>query len=432
MNGRFAAAVAAFACAAALVVNGSPLPEFFVQLRDRNLLAGPIFGALLHVFGYPFVLAFCGVLCGAAILLVGWRTRMRGAPDWYAGLAALLAALCFTGRFGVSFDPLGWFFAAWVCLLCDRNDSRSHVAVVGVVAAWSLLQGGGTFGVLIAFLFAAGAFLDVRRLDSAVRRRFAVAGACAVVAAVQIHGPLSGLYGSHVLYLDALLSGAQRDRIWTGSISTQALGFAAIVVLAGWYGMRRRGKSADALIFFAGLILALADARNLPYFAIAAAPAVADTVASYYVQRRRMPIGGLRSYAIAVSAAAAVFVAPVSVLSPRALGWPPAPGIPFEGQLQAGPRHRVLCVRPRWCDPLAGPHVAVVLDDAAGSASPSDRRLQRDVAAQTGHWQAELTEAKIDAIVARNDDAIVSLLGAQGWRSSRSGAEVLLQPEISQ
>src|SRR5581483_9744982 len=46
-------------------------------------------------------------------------------------------------------------------------------------------------------------------------------------------------YGAHALYLDSLLGGAQRDRLWVGPLNAPDLGFAAILVTAGLYGLRR-------------------------------------------------------------------------------------------------------------------------------------------------------------------------------------------------
>jgi len=121
MKGRFSAAIVAFAVATAFV-SSRPLPEFFVQLRDPNLVGGPGAAWLLHTFGFAFVLGLCAAISAAALLLASWRTRLRGASDWYVGLAATFIALCLTARIGVSLDPVAWLCAAAICLLLDRDD----------------------------------------------------------------------------------------------------------------------------------------------------------------------------------------------------------------------------------------------------------------------------------------------------------------------
>ena len=139
MKGRFSAAIVAFAVATAFVAAGRALPEFFVQLRDPNLLAGPGATWLLHTFGFAFVLGVCAATAAAALLLAAWRTRLRGASDWHVGLAATFIALCLIGRIGVSLDPIAWLCAAAICLLIDRDDVWSSSATVAIVAVWALL-----------------------------------------------------------------------------------------------------------------------------------------------------------------------------------------------------------------------------------------------------------------------------------------------------
>lgn len=433
MSARFSAAIVAFAVATAFVSAGGVLPEFFVQLRDPNLLGGPLFGWLLHTFGYPFVLGLCAATAAAALLLAAWRTRRRGAASWHAGLAALLVALCLLGRFGVSLDPIGWFCAAAICLLLDRDDVWSAVAIVALTAAWSALQGGGTLGVLIAVLVAVAALIQSRRFDARAGRALIVAAGCASVTVFQLHAAPFTAYGAHALYLDSLLGGAQRDRLWTGAISPQDLGFAALVVLAGWYGIRRREHLADALLFFALLALSLVDARNLPYFGVIAAPIVADAVASYYVERRAAPVAKLLpAYAIAFAAAAACFIAVLTAVEPKTIVWPRPAVAPLLSALDRIPGpHRILCVQPRWCDAasaLTTRAISVVLDDRAGSSDAGSRNVQSDVANALGNWQDELRHANVDGILTAQDDKLVSLLHSQGWASRiQSSGTVLLQ-----
>lgn len=429
---RFGATIVAFAIAIAVVSRTHVLPEFLVQLRDPNLLGGPLFTFLLKTFGYAIVSALCAVLSGATVLLVAWRTRTRGAPDFYATLAALLAALCLSGRLGVSLDPIGWIFAAGVALALERDGRAVNPTALALVALWSLLQGGALMAGLLATLAFAGAFLDSRAFDDSVRYKGVLARGAIVLGALQLHAwPWHG-YGPHFLYLDAFAAGAQRDRLWTGGISLQSASFCILVILAAWYGVHRRGRAADALSFFALMLLAIADSRNLPYFGIVAAPIVADAAASYYVDLRRFPHGTLRRYAVAFSAAAFSFMAWFAVTETKAVHWP----LPFEqpaSLLHALAKdhrpHEVLCEQPRWCDgaEAAFPNLHPLLDDRAGSALPSQRRAQADAVATRGAWRSELAQTGVDAVIAKKDANIVALLTSTGWRAtSADGARVLL------
>ncbi len=432
MKGRFAAGIVAFALATAVVASGGTLPEFFIQLRDPNLLGGGIYAWLLHTFGFSFVLGSCAAITAAAVLIAAWRTRLRGASDWHVGLAAVLIALCLIGRLGVSLDPIAWLCAAVICLLLDRDDLWSAVAVVIVTASWSLLQGGATLGALLVSLAAIAKLVEQKRFDTAVVRRFCAAGACVAVSLVQVHSGVFAGYGAHALYLDSLLGGAQRDRLWTGAISPRDLGFAAIVIAAGWYGIRRRGRLGDAFVFFALLLLSLADARNLPFFGIVAAPVVVDALASYYIERRSLPSGSLAAYRFAFSAAACAFLAVITAVEPKTVAWPSPSVAPLLSSLLHQPgRHNILCVQPRWCDAASlvrSRGVTVVLDDRGGLAAPLARRVQRDVSDAIGNWQEDLRRENVDAILADQDSRLISLLHADGWESTiSSGGAILLR-----
>ena len=366
-----------------------------------------------------------------------WRTRLRGASDWHVGLAATFIALCLTGRFGVSLDPIAWLCAAAICLLIDRDDAWSSSSIVAIVAAWSLLQGGATMGALIVTLSAIASLIERRRFDAAAARRWLTAAACIGFSLVQLHGSLFSSYGAHALYLDSLRGGAQRDRLWVGSINPQDLGFAAIVVVAGLYGIRRRERLGDAFVFFGLMLLSLVDARNLPFFGLVAAPIAADALASYSLERRQRPAGSLAAYGFAYAAAAFAFIAAITAAEPKIVAWPKPAVAPLLSSLLNTPgTHRILCVQPRWCDAAAlvkNRGLSVVLDDRAGAAGPLARRVQRDVENAAGNWQDELRRANIDSILADQNDRLISLLHAEGWRASiSSGGAILLQKLTNQ
>lgn len=429
---RYFAPLVAFAVATAFATHAQVLAEFLVQVRDPNLLGGAIFAWALKHFGYAFILSLCAVLGGAAVLLSGWRTRLRGASDAYTALAAILAAVCLTGQFGVSLAPIGWVCAGMFALLLERSGRASVITAFAVVLGWSLVQGGAPLAALLALLAFAGAWIDARAFDARVREKALLAGGAIVLGMLQLHGAPWHAYGAHALYLDALLPGAQRDHLWNGGFTVNALAFSAVIITAGWYGVRRRRRSADALTFFALMLLAMADSRNLPYFGLLAAPIVADAAASYYVGARAMPIGSFTGYAAAFSACAFAFIATIVATEPKAIFWPQPAEQPAKllVALAADRRtHQVLCEQPRWCDGTRDvfPNVHAFVDDRAGVTSARALRTQDDAVATHGAWRSELETAHVDAIIAKSDANIVSLLTQTGWRESeRDGTRVLL------
>jgi type IV secretory pathway TrbD component len=354
---------------------------------------------------------------------------MRGAPDWHCGLAALLVSLCLLGSLGVSLAPIGWVCAAGFCLLLDRDDDAAQINAIALIAVWSVLQGGAGIGALIALLTLAGTIADSRRFDATVRRKAVIAACACIFGALQLHALPWHAYGAHALYLDSLLRGADRERVWSNGMGVASIGFGALLVVAGWYGVRRRANTADALVFFSLLVLALVDARNVPYLGIAGAPIVADAVASYYVNERRFPVGTVRQYFVTFAAAATAFIATLTVTEPKISAWPAAAAQP-SGLLRAlnaaGGSHRVLCTTPSWCDGEA----AALLDDRSGIADANAHRVQVDVASATGPWRTELRRFGIDAVIADKDDDVAVLLQSTGWHEAASDdSRVLLRPE---
>jgi hypothetical protein len=409
--------------------------EFLVQVRDPNLLGGALFEALLKHFGYAFVLALCAVLSGGAVLVAGWRTRLRGAPDLYAAFTAVLAALCLTGHFGVSLAPIGWICAALFALLLERDDRASQIFALGIVALWSLVQGGAPLAALLAVLAFAGSWIDARRFDEVVRDKAMLALGAIVLGAVQLHAAPWHAYGAHALYLDALLPGAQRDLIWNGGLGLDAMAFAALLITAAWYGVRRRGKSGDAFAFFALMLLAMIDARNLPYFGLIAAPLAADAAASFYVGMRTAPGGSLFGYGAAFAACAFTFIATIVSTEPKVIWWPQPVTEPAKLMVALAAdhhTHELLCEQPRWCDGMHAvfPAIHPLLDDRAGLADAATLHTQEDAVATKGWWRVELARRHVDAIVANQDANIVALLSQTGWRVRRTeGERVLLESE---
>ncbi len=405
-------------------------PEFFVQLHDRNLLGGPLFDALLRALGFAAVAALCAVLSAGALVLVAVRTRLRGAPPGYAALAVALAAICIAGRVGVSLDPIGWACAAGFALMLDRQRT-GIVAALSIVALWSALQGGAPLGAVLAAIAFASALRNARGFDQTVRNKAAVAGGALVLGALQLHGAPWHAYGAHALYLDAFMPGAQRDRLWNGGFSLQSAAFCAAIVSAGWFGLRRCGRPWDAPTFFALALLTIADARNLPYLGILAAPMLADATARRNGDSCEIPHVALRRYAGAfcVAGCAAFFL--TAAFGAKSVRWPQAPDQPaalLRNLARDRRPHRLLCQQPRWCDGVnaAFPAIDALLDDRAGIARGWQLRTQRDAVATRGPWRRELERAGVDSVIAQNDSNIVALLASTGWHESKADSERVL------
>ncbi len=434
MGTRFAsalAALAALAVAALVVARGPVLPGALLQFHDPRLLGGVVLHALVHTAGFAFALALCAAFTGLALLLASRRTRERGAPDTFAALTAIVIAACLFDRAGLGLQPIAWTFTALVALMLEWRERRAWYAVVPVLYAWGLIDGAATFGVLLAVVAAAGATIDSRLLadrsrqwSARLRDRWIVAAASIPV--VFVHGTrLSAtFYGARALYLDGLLPGAERLHLFTTGAHLPAIAFLTLVVLAAWYGVRRRHRAADALIFVIGVPLAVLDARMLPFVALVLAPVVADAMASYYVYRRTVPAASFSALVLPTLAAVAVFVIVVTVAEPRRFTLPDPPSLPVAlAKRLAGQsgRRRVVCARPIWCDAvsaLARGDVVAVMDGRSGRAAPPERRIQARFEGLRPGWQAALQAADVNAVIAPADSPATVLLRLSGrWRA---------------
>ena len=394
------------------------------MLYDPHVLGGRIAQAALAAHDTWLVRAVCALCVFATVLLTAYRIALRAArlPAIFAGAA--LTVLCISTRLGTSFEPFDWMLFALVALLLERR--RAPVApVLAAIAVWACVTGGATFGALICLCVFAGTCFDERGLSARARALAAVALPVAVACFVQISGP-PAFYGARVLYLDGLLTGNERMPPFQMNPNAAIVGFTVLVVVAAWYGLRKTGRAADALAFFAFALLAIDDVRALPFFAIAAAPSLAAVAAPAPPRVRDLSA----SWPAAVVAIAALLATAFALRG--AGGFPPSPDVPLALELREArqkPGARILCTRPSWCDAAPAAGLVALLDTTAGFSNASGRELLRRVDNADGTWTAALARWHVDALIAPADAPIVSLLRAARWRvtATDSQGRALLQ-----
>jgi hypothetical protein len=201
-----------------------------------------------------------------------------------------------------------------------------------------------------------------------------------------------------------LLPGADRQPLWSSPLELSAVGVFAIVVIAAIGGIAQKKRTGEVAVFVALLVTAVLDARMAPFFAIAVAPALF----ARYAGILRIP-----SLVGAAFAAAAVIVA---IAIP-----PPAANVTLLADLaRDGKPHRVVCVRPSWCNAAAllrRNGITALTIGIPAASSPQDRALQKRIAEDTSAIAQELRAAHADAVVANEQTAAPALLVAEGgWR----------------
>lgn len=355
---------------------------------------------------------------------------LRGVPWPLATLAAVLCALCILASVGLSLDAVAWFGAAVVALVADANDRRLWYALVPFVFLWAMAENGATVALVITAAATAGAIADHRIERRDVRGRVFTCVAIALAALAQPHlSPLRG-YGIHWLYLDSLLTGAQRDHFLLLPPNFTGAGVFALAVLGGWYGLRRRARSADAFTFLVFFLLTLCDARNAPFFAILAAPAVVDAIASTGRETTAaFDLTRTLEVTTAFAVSAMVFVAAVALAEPRTTALHPSAELPVAllKRAAAARARVVLCEQPRWCDDARRLKLFPVLDDRAGLGRPENRLAQAKISHARGNWRMALAAARVDAAIASTREPLATLLSGDGWHeAARDDERVLL------
>lgn len=80
------------------------------------------------------------IAAGGAIVLCGWRSRLRGVNDWHAALAAVLALLTCSAQLGSWIACAAWLAAAGCAFCIDRR--RREGAVLCAIASAALSAAG--------------------------------------------------------------------------------------------------------------------------------------------------------------------------------------------------------------------------------------------------------------------------------------------------
>jgi hypothetical protein len=374
------------------------LPEFYLDKVDRGaFFAGLLRGDLRIAVGA------CALFALLALVFVALRARNERLRMGEIAAAVALVALSMSTRAGVALDAFAWGFAALLLLVAGLGE-RYRWYLPLIVLMWSICTDSGTIGAAIVMLRAFGDLIDDRAFTLRVRHSFAVALACCAASLFSAAGLSYVFSGARSLYFDMLLPGADRQPLWSSPVTLSAIGVFAIVAVAAIGGVARKRESGGVLVFVALLIAAVLDARMAPFFAIAVTPELIDR----YASRIRVPaFAGFCFSALVIAAA---------VIVP-----PPTPSTVLLDSLAADRRpHRVVCVKPSWCNPVTDLHgsgITALTVGVPSAASVKDRLLQKRIDEDTSAIANDLRVAGADALIANEETAAPALLVAEGgWR----------------
>jgi hypothetical protein len=393
--------------------------------------------------GAPWLVPLaCAVAASLALVLVVVRCRRRGASGALSGAAAIVCALAMIQSFGARAQVLGWLGVGTVVWLLEMDGPWAWAAVPAT-ALWANLHASVFLSPAIAVLFALAALLRDRRFSHDVLRRAALAATCG---AATLATPL-GI--DLPRYAAGLLASPIRQSIseWAAtSIASPAFALGALPLLVVLAAFGVRASLRERLVAVAFTVLLFTAVRNVPVFALTVAPvAVGALVAARGTRSAPPPTPAplappLRNVAAWASIGALVTCA--AMLAGAA--WRSAPAartaLPTEPVrvllAQARTQPRVFCEDFAWCSLfLLEPGAARFYMD--GRCDPYPAALWRDygaVRAGNPRWAVILERERVDAILARRDSALDSLLAERPgtWRRIASDglARLYVKPAL--
>ena len=277
-----------------------------------------------YVLGGPFLLTLLAGGCALAAIAVSWRLT-RGPWELRIGLLAWLV-LTTAGAWSIRPQVISLVLLALVIHLIARNKLE-WVPVVCVV--WANAHGLVIFGVAMSAAVLLEAILWSR---TEIRRAAVVAVACA---AAPMMSPVGLSYWPQIF---STVSMARELQIQEYQMPLRGIDlpfWAALVALAALAFRHRRGFAdlprVDRVLMLGAALLGAASvstARNVAFFAIAAAPAIsrlwsALTLAPPATRRARPLEAAAMALCVAVAAGASLFVALRWRSSDSELGWQP-------------------------------------------------------------------------------------------------------------
>jgi hypothetical protein len=379
--------------------------------------------------GVAWILALiCALAAGAALAAVVLRCRQRGVSAALSSAAVLVCVLAMMQSFGVRAQVLGWAGLACVLWLFELEGPWVWAAVL-VTVVWANLHASAFLAPAVAVLVAVAAALRDRRWSSDVRRRAALAAACA---AATLATPLGWDLPAYAIAL--VMSPIRHSISEWGATSMASAAFitAGLPLLLALAAFGVRTSLRDRIVATAFVVLLFTAVRNVPVFALATAPI------AFAALPRGRALGAVsaRSARLVAWTTLGTVIVCVTALAASVWSVPPAtvstlPFGPTRTLLdQARTPPRVFCEDFAWCSLFLAQTVPArfFMDGRCDPYPAAVWTEYRDVLDGNRRWAAILDRRRIDAVLVRRDGALDSLLAERNgtWRSIAADAHARL------
>jgi hypothetical protein len=353
---------------------------------------------------------------------VARRAAVAGASAFATTICVVLAGVAMLDSFGVRAQVAAWPLLAGFLALLESGAAWLTVAAVAVV--WANVHASAVLTPVLAGAWAVG--LAVRDGFRSAHVARASVAAVAALAALAINPFGFGL----VTYAASLVGSPIKGFIteWQPTTFADAsFTFGALPLLFGaciwlWFGGRRSPQHLCVLAI--GLVLMVSASRNIPVFALIAAP----YAALGFTRLLRRPADAddaRRERVTAIAALCVVVLAAFTAVSAWRTPNPPDDTGTLITRLAVAPgTHRLFCEDYAWCGAAVGrSRIRVFLD---GRADPYPLRVWqadlRVVHALAG-WQQSLSAFGVDAVIAKHRSPLADALArSDRWtRTASSG-----------
>ncbi|MGZ3517852.1 MAG: hypothetical protein ACXWNK_10400 [Vulcanimicrobiaceae bacterium] len=382
------------------------------------LFSALVAAAMNHGLFLLFAL-FVSSIPAAILLSVYARTRNRASPE-VAAIVLILCGIALAESFGIRAQVLGWGCFAAFLLFLDRRD-RWFYAAIPVVAIWANLHASVMIAPAIILARIAGAFagsgLQALRGNRDLR-----------VFPLILFATCCSPLGWHLpVYALTLVESPIRHFImeWQPAgfgDSSFAFGALPVALIILATGVRNIVRHTAEIFPVAMLFVAMLTAsRNIPLFAIAAAPLAARSLdiifpRLYTFNRRlqRMEPAALTSLCVAV------------VLSGLFLAWnqrhepPRLPNAAISSLATNRGGHRVFCENFTWCSmALQYPNLRVFMDGRCDPYPVEIWKSYMSAVTVRRSWNVSLQRYGVDAVLASRGSRLSEALAADAsWRAS--------------
>lgn len=364
--------------------------------------------------GAPWLLALaCALAVAVALTTVVIRCRRRGVSDIATSAGILASGLAMIQAYGVRGQVLGWAALATVVTLLESEGPWAWAAIP-LTAGWANLHASAFLAPAIAAAFAFSALLRDRRVSPAVVRAAALSAGCALATLATPFGVDLARYAAGLLASPIRHSIAEWGPTSMASASF-VLGALPLLLVLATFGTRASLR--DRVLAIAMTLMLFSAVRNVPVFALVAAPIALSALPSLRASRPAAFGGVALRWAVPL-----IVVLCGGAIS--ALTWfdapPPGAVLPIATSrallAQARAEPRVFCEDFAWCSIFLGAPARFFMDGRCDPYPPGVWRDYREVIDGNRGWDAILEREHVDAVLVRRNGALDSLLAERPGR----------------